>query len=129
MKMALDNASGVNIVKSYEPGRVQIREQYFNTSLIVLPGRLFPAWEPRRAQQLRAADFQPILDLDQHPEIVILGTGECQVFPEMGVFATLMDLGIGFEVMNNGAACRTYNILLAENRRAALALILSDEAR
>jgi uncharacterized protein len=128
MKMALDNASGVNTIRSYEPGRVQIRERHFTSSLIVLPKQLLTDWQPRRAEQLRAVDFQPILALDQHPEIVILGTGETQEFPDMGVFATLMDLCIGFEVMNNGAACRTYNILLAEDRRAALALILSDEA-
>ena len=125
MKMALDNASGVNTIRSYAPGRVQIREQHFTRSLIVLPNQLRTDWQPRRAQQRRAMDFQPILALNQHPEIVILGTGETQEFPDPAVFTTLMDLRIGFEVMTNGAACRTYNILLAEDRRAALALLLN----
>ncbi|MCG6965571.1 MAG: Mth938-like domain-containing protein [Chromatiaceae bacterium] len=126
MKMSLDNASGVNVVNSYEPGRVQIRDQVFTTSMIVLPKLLLPDWEPRQAASLRAVHFQPILQ--RRPEIVIVGTGETQVFPDAGVFAALMDLGIGFEVMHNSAACRTYNILLAEDRRAALALILADDA-
>ena len=124
--MALDNASGVNTIRSYAPGRVQIREQHFTRSLIVLPKQLLTDWQPRSAHQLCAADLQPILE--HQPEVVIIGTGETQEFPDPAVFTTLMDLRIGFEVMSNGAACRTYNILLAEDRRAALALILSDEA-
>jgi len=123
MKMALDNASGVNTIRSYAPGRVQIREQHFTRSLIVLPNQLFSDWQPRAAHELCAADLQPILE--HGPEVLIIGTGETQEFPDPAVFTTLMDLRIGFEVMSNGAACRTYNILLAEDRRAALALLLN----
>ena len=125
MKMALDGAVGVYMIKSYEPGRVQIRDRYFDTSLIVLRDHLLDDWQPRNASELRASHLEPIL---QHrPEVVIVGTGENQVFPEPATFMTLMDLGIGFEVMNNAAACRTYNVLVAEERRAALALILGDK--
>ena len=122
MKLALDGAIGVNVIKSYEPGRVQIRDGYFSSSLIVLRDRLIDDWEPRDAAALQTAHLSPVL---QHrPEVLILGTGEHQVFPDPACFVTLMDLGIGFEVMANGAACRTYNVLVAEERRAALALIL-----
>lgn len=127
MKMALDGAVGVNIIKTYEPGRVQIRERYFSTSLIVLRDELLTDWQPRDAADLRAADLKPLVE--KRPEVVILGTGETQFFPDPAAFATLMDLGIGFEVMNNAAACRTYNVLLAEDRRAALALILTGDQR
>jgi uncharacterized protein len=122
MKMALDGAVGVNIIKAYEPGRVQIRDRYFNNSLIVLRDHLHADWQPRSAAGLRAADLKPVLD--KSPEVLILGTGETQVFPDPATFMTLMDLGIGFEVMDNAAACRTYNVLVAEDRQAALALIL-----
>jgi uncharacterized protein len=124
MKMALDDGSGVNLVRAYEDGRVSIREQTYTQSLIALPDRLFTGWEAESVQQLRAAHFQPLLELA--PEVLILGTGGTQVFPDPAVFMTLIDLGIGFEVMDNGAACRTYNILLGEGRRAALALILAS---
>ena len=122
MKMALDSSGNVNVVSSYESGTVRIREQTYSRSLLVLPHRLLADWEPVDAQQLRGAHFRPLLE--ESPEVVILGTGDTQIFPEPAVFVTLMDLGIGFEVMDNGAACRTYNILVSEDRKAALALIL-----
>ena len=127
MKMALDNAAGVNLVTSYAPGEVRIRDRLFTTSLIALPDRLFPDWEHGRPEELRATSLAAIID--QRPEVLILGTGDTQVFPDPAGLATLMDVGIGFEIMDNGAACRTYNILLAEGRRVALALMLADATR
>lgn len=124
MKMALDNASGVNVITAYEPGEVKVRAQTFAQSLIIRPGRLDTEWPVSNAANLRSADFKPLLE--DPPEVLLLGTGERQVFPDPGVFATLMDLAVGFEVMDNAAACRTYNILLAEDRRVALALILGN---
>ena len=126
MKMALDNASGVNTIRSYEAGRVQIRERFYTNSLIVLPSRLYLDWEPGTVQELRTAHLAPILE--ERPEVLIIGTGETQVFPEPAIFSTFMDLGIGFEIMDNAAACRTFNVLLAENRRAALALVMEGDA-
>lgn len=120
--MALDSTKNLYTVSAYENGGVRIREQTFTRSLLVFPHRLMPDWEPLDVQQLRAGHFTPLLE--ESPEVVILGTGNNQVFPEPAVFMTLMDLGIGFEVMDNGAACRTYNILVSEDRKAALALIL-----
>jgi len=126
MKMALDNPSGVNAIRRYDAGRVQIREHYYTSSLIVLPEELITGWEARSSDQLRAAHLEPILA--RRPEVLILGTGEAQVFPDPAIFTALMDLGVGFEVMDNAAACRTYNVLLAEDRRAALALMLGGDA-
>jgi uncharacterized protein len=125
MKIALDNASGVNIIKSYAPGRVQIRDRHYAHSLIVMPHHLLPEWGPDDAGTLRGSDFEPIIE--HRPEVLILGTGERQVFPDPAIFGTLMDLGIGFDVMDNAAACRTYNILIAEERRAVLALMLATD--
>ena len=122
MKMALETASGVNVVRSYAPGLVTIRDLRCDTSLIVFPDALHRDWPPRHPTKLRASDLKPILE--RPPEVLILGTGDRQVFPEPATFVTLMDLGIGFEVMDNAAACRTYNIVISEGRRAALALLL-----
>ncbi|MCB1801917.1 MAG: Mth938-like domain-containing protein [Gammaproteobacteria bacterium] len=122
MKMALDNAAGANVVTAYEPGQVKVRERIFEASLIIRPGSLHTDWRVTDAASLSSNDLAALLD--DPPEVVLLGTGEKQVFPEPAVFALLMDLGVGFEVMDNAAACRTYNILLAEDRRVALALIL-----
>lgn len=122
MKIALDNPADANLVKAYEPGRVQIRNDYYATSLIVSRDRLLTDWQPRHAAELQAHHLQAVLDI--HPEVLLLGTGDRQKFPEPETFIDLMGLGIGFEVMDNAAACRTYNILLAEERPVALALIL-----
>ena len=126
MKMALDNSGGLNVVRAYEPGQIRIGEQTLTSSLIALPRHLLTEWDADSAQQLRATHFQPLLEAT--PEVVILGTGETQVFPDPSVFMTLMDLGIGFEVMDNAAACRTYNILLGAGRQAALALIMTTRS-
>lgn len=124
MKMALDDSSGRYTVRSYSAGEVQIREQRYTRSLIVLPGRVLPDWEPGHPEELRGSHLRPVID--HGPEVLILGTGERQVFPEPALFAELMARGIGFEVMDNAAACRTYNILVAEGRAAALALMLTN---
>ena len=125
MKFALDNAIGVNTISGYEPGMVRIRDRAYSRSLIVLRDRVITDWTPGSAAGLQAQDLEPLLHHD--PEIVILGTGETQRFPDPSVFAALMARGIGFEVMTNAAACRTYNVLLSESRRAALALILAAD--
>ena len=122
MKMALDDSAGRYVVRSYRPGEVQIREQRFSRSLIVMPTLLLPDWTPAAAHELQREHLRPLLG--HGPEVLILGTGERQVFPDPALFSELMARGIGFEVMDNAAACRTYNILVGEDRRAALALIM-----
>lgn len=123
MKIALESNAGVNVIRGYEPGEVRIRDGRYTRSLIVSAKRIIDDWEPTAADQLRAAHLQQIVE--QSPEVLILGTGDTQVFPQPATFMTLMDLGIGFEVMDNAAACRTYNILLGEDRQVALALIIT----
>lgn len=126
MKMALDNAGNVNLVSSYEPGRVRIREHSYSTSLIILRDRLITDWEPDRIETLRSSHFEAIVSY--RPEVLILGTGEAQAFPDPALLTSLIDSGIGVEAMANAAACRTFNVLLAEDRRAALALMFASEA-
>jgi uncharacterized protein len=122
MKMSLDNTTAAHSVRSYQPGCVTISGEDYRSSVIVSAGRIIADWPPTQVAHLTGRDLRPLID--DPPELIIIGTGEQQVFPDPGIFTTLMDLGIGFEVMNNGAACRTYNILLAEQRRVALALLI-----
>ena len=124
MKMALDGAPNANLVRSYEPGRVQVRDREYTNSTIISAASVVEDWPPRSVAELRA---QHLLALTEgQPEVVILGTGDKQVFPEPSVFVTLIDLGIGCEVMDNSAACRTYNILMSEQRQVTLALLIDD---
>jgi uncharacterized protein len=122
MKMALDAPSGSLAVQSYVAGCVTVGNRQYRSSLVLTATGIVSDWSPRAADALRAGDLSVVLD--DAPEVLLLGTGEQQVFPDPAVFATLMDLGIGFEVMDNAAACRTYNVLLSEYRKVALALLM-----
>ena len=72
--------------------------------------------DPKVVEDLERLDASRILELD--PELILLGTGQRQIFPAAAVRARFMSAGIGFEVMDTGAACRTFNVLVAEQRRA-----------
>lgn len=121
MKFTLDDSATANAVTARAPGEVRIAGRSFRESLVVNATVIVERWPVRDVAGL-AAQLDAVLGLG--PEIVILGTGERQVFPEPAVFAAVAARGVGFEVMDNGAACRTYNLLLAEGRNVALALIL-----
>jgi len=125
MKMSLDDAGDLNVISAYEDGQVRIRGEVHATSLLILPRRIVKQALPAHVSQLNEASFSDVLESGS--AILIVGTGKHQVFPSPVVFAPLMAAGIGYEVMDNPAACRTFNILLGENRDAAL-LLLADEA-
>jgi len=97
MKIALDNPAGANLVKAYEPGRVQIRNDYYATSLIVSRDRLLTDWQPRHADELQAHHLQAVLDI--HPEVLLLGTGNRQKFPEPETFIEVLSGTDGREVL------------------------------
>jgi len=125
MKMSLDDAGDLNVISAYEDGQVRIRGEVHATSVLILPRRIVKQALPAHVGQLNEASFSDVLESGS--AILIVGTGKHQVFPSPVVFAPLMAAGIGYEVMDNPAACRTFNILLGENRDAAL-LLLADEA-
>lgn len=122
MKFAQDDTPAGPLIHAYEPGRIQIGEISYRHSLVVSPQRVLDNWRPQNLDQLRSEDFESILALD--PEIIVLGTGVSQCFPDPATFAVLMNRGIGLEIMDTGAACRTYNILMSESRRVVAALIM-----
>ncbi len=121
MKFSEADTSGGLTVRSYQPGAVVIGEGRFTHSLLLTPERVTD-WPPADAQSIEPAHFDPVLELE--PELLILGTGASQAFPPPRTYAALMSGGIGIEIMDTGAACRTYNILMAEGRRVAAALII-----
>jgi uncharacterized protein len=123
MKMTLDDAAGLNLVSAYADGQAKIRGQEYNTSLLIFPRTLITDWDVETIDGLTPKAFKPIIA--EKPELLILGTGNTQVFPHPRTFITLIDRNIGYEVMDNAAACRTYNILLGEGRHAALGLLMS----
>lgn len=122
MKFSLDQIDGRLAISGYAPGEVLVGRQRYTASLLVTPDGVLSDWGPARVEDVTARDLSRALD--HRPELLILGTGERQAFPNPRVFVDLMDAGVGYEVMDTAAACRTYNILLAEGRRVVAALLL-----
>ena len=91
-------------------------------SLIVLPDQIIENWQAQIFEQLAAEHFECLLPLQ--PEMVLLGTGATLRFPHPALTKALIAARIGVEVMDTGAACRTYNILTGEGRRVAAALLV-----
>ncbi|MEC9368049.1 MAG: MTH938/NDUFAF3 family protein [Pseudomonadota bacterium] len=94
-------------------------------SLLLLPSGIH-AWSVRSAGEAGPEQFGPVLAEAEAIDFLLFGTGVTQVMPSDGVAGLFADAGIGLEPMNTGAACRTYNLLLAENRAVAAALIAVD---
>lgn len=124
MKITEDHGDARFVINAHSPGRVIVNHEVQTHSFIISPGMLIRDWPPQRFDDLKEEDFKPILTCK--PEIVLLGTGQTLRFPHPRLFALLTDAGIGFEVMDTPAACRTYTILMAEHRRIVAALLLED---
>ena len=120
MKLHASGASGVNTITGYGEGYVLVNGERRESSVVVMPDRT-ESWSVERFDDLRADDFTFLRQLNA--EIVLLGTGSRQRFPHPRLTAALAQAGIGLEVMDLQAACRTYNILVAEERKVAAALL------
>lgn len=102
--------------------QAKVNDRLLTRSFVLAPDTLVEDWQARPAGDLQPQHLQPLLELN--PALVILGTGERQVFPAAAVMALFLTRGIGIEVMNNAAAARTYNVLAAEGRRVAVGFLL-----
>ena len=123
MKFTLDRPGTLHVVRGYVPGQLRIGEREFGRSVIVSARTLIENWRPQRIDELTAADLEPVLAL--RPQVLLLGSGPRQVFPARDLLAQLYAARVGFEIMDTGAACRTYNVLVAEGREVAAALIIA----
>lgn len=121
MKLHADMPSTLNTVTAYGPDWVEINRQRFEGAVLVMPEGEVTAWSAQRFEALSIADFEGLLA--HSPELVLLGTGQKQRFPHPRLTASLAAAGVGCDVMSTHAACRTYNILMAEGRRVLAALL------
>ena len=120
MKLHASVPSGVNTITGYGEGYVMVKGERRDSSVVVLADRVEP-WSAAAFDTLSPEDFAFLQHLGA--EIVLLGTGARQRFPHPRLTAALAQAGIGLEVMDLQAACRTYNILVAEERKVAAALL------
>ena len=122
MKLHASAPTALNTFSGYGEGYVLVNGQRHESNMIVLPDRLLP-WGAASFEALAETDFQVFLELNL--EILLLGTGAKQRFPHPRLTQALARKRIGVEVMDLQAACRTYNILMAEERRVTAALLFS----
>jgi len=122
VKLHAAGPSTANTITGYGEDHVLVNGQRHDSSVVVLSDRVLP-WQAKSFSTLREEDFSLLKELGV--EIVLLGTGPRQRFPHPRLTAPLSVAGIGVEVMDLKAACRTYNILVAEERKVAAALLFA----
>jgi len=111
-----------NIIAALGADWSRIGETEYRQNLIVTPDAVATGWAPTGFAALCEEDFAALL---QHrPELVLLGTGAAQRFPHPRLLQELTKARVGVEAMDTRAACRTFNILVAEDRRVVAALVL-----
>ncbi|UCC56993.1 MAG: Mth938-like domain-containing protein [Gammaproteobacteria bacterium] len=121
MRFAQEKIEGYTI-RAYAPDAITVNEEVIRTSVVVTPGQILTDWLPERFEELDATHLARLEELN--PEIIVIGTGDKLRFPEPHFTAGFLMQGIGVEVMDTNAACRTYNILLSEDRNVVAALML-----
>ena len=120
MKLHAAGPATYNTITAYGEDYVQVNSQRYQASLIVMAEKVLD-WQVESFEGLSGKSFSWLKN--EKPEIVLLGTGPKQRFPHPSLTAELTQAGIGVEVMDLKAACRTYNILVAEERKVAAALL------
>ena len=124
MPLTEDIISSRYRISGYRDDAVIINEVNYSQNLIVSADTLLSPWHAGPVSDLSAESFESLFDLK--PEVVLLGTGTQQIFPEPVILALFGQKGIGLEVMDNGALCRTFNILVAEDRAVVAAILLDN---
>lgn len=122
MKLHSTPTAGLFAITAYDAATISVNGRVLSRSFIITPEQLIEDWPPARFEALNGADMTVLATLGC--PIVLLGTGPRQRFPTPPLLRPLIERRIGIEVMDSHAACRTYNILLAEGRAVAAALIL-----
>ena len=112
-------------IESYRHGVITVNNNQYRNSLIISPTKLITDWPPVDFSDLATQHIHQIISLG--PEIIILGTGTQLHFPAPELIEDIFKQDIGFEVMDTGAACRCYNLLVSEARNVAAGLLMITE--
>lgn len=112
----------VQLIRSYGPGHFKIGEREWRSAVLVTPTRT-TAWNVARAEDLALDNLAALKEAPTPTELLVVGCGPRAVFLPPPLRAALKSAGLALEVVDTGSACRTYNVLLAEGRRVAAALI------
>ena len=118
------NAGAGNVFTGYGDDYVRLGVVEYRENVVVMPDQIITGWCPGGFNALSESDFAAVAALQ--PEIVLLGTGVRQRFPSPRLARALSEARIGLDVMDTPAACRTFNILAAEERKVAVAILLDS---
>jgi uncharacterized protein len=127
MKFTQATPSGTNLIRRYGADFITLGEEDIRSSCIVGAREVLRDWAPRTVAELTAESFAWIFE--RKPEVVVLATGPQQRFPPAALRARFAERRIGLEVMEIGAASRTYNVLVSEERTAFAAILLPGPAK
>ena len=122
MSLTPDDPAGRLAIEAYGDGGFRISGRRFEGSQIVLPDEVAD-WPVPELAALDVAGLQPILERADRIEVLLLGCGKSIAFLKPELRAALKEAGIAVDLMDSGAACRTYNVLMSENRKVAAALV------
>jgi uncharacterized protein len=121
MRFTQDSSAGINIIRAYGSGELRVNENIYRGAVILSASTAIAEPNIQNLDDLVSIDVSRVLALE--PEVVLLGTGARQIFPIASFGAQFLRAGIGFEVMDTGAACRTFNVMVGERRRVAALLL------
>ena len=121
MKFTQQRQEGLNLIRRYAADYIVVGEREIRDSCIISASTL-TSWPPRTVEELGVEHLAPLFELA--PEVVVLSTGGTQKFPRAVLRAEFSARRIGIEIMEVGAACRTYNVLVSEERKVVGAILL-----
>ncbi len=124
MQLQLEGANKDYQIQAYSDDSITINQTVFHNSILIIPNRGISPWPVTQLSDIDDTCLKPLQDAN--PEIIILGSGATTQFLTTKQFAALQQQGIGIECMATASACRTFNVLLAENRRVIAALIIEE---
>jgi uncharacterized protein len=122
MQLNLERPDYAWTLRGAEGDHALVNDRTLRESFVIAPDTLVEHWPVTDAAAMQPQDLEPLLALD--PELVLLGTGDRQVFPGPAVLAACLERRLGIEVMNNAAAARTYSVLAAEGRRVVAGFVI-----
>ncbi len=125
MKFARENQSALT-VRRVEPGAIRIGEETVTQNVILFRDRISTGWSTGGTVRLSESHIAELID--EQPEVIIFGSGWTPAIPPRELVFALARKGIGFESMDTPAACRTFNILVGEDRDVAAVLLIEDGA-
>ncbi|MCE2510929.1 MAG: Mth938-like domain-containing protein [Alphaproteobacteria bacterium] len=116
---------GLKLIQAYGDRHFRVSGEVHEGSLLIFPRRVL-AWPASRPEDITCELLMPVVEAEETIEVLLLGTGKTACLLPKAVRESLRARGIGVEVMDTGAACRTYNVLATEERLVAAALIAVD---